>query len=134
MFSVENGTVFEVEEVDTGIQNAVIKKWYGKEMKLEKVEEGNTRIYKWVKFDLDNGDYVDDITNTDLINVDGVDYTPVDGRVETDITEELKEKKLEELKNQYLQLIRDARDLGEDAEVTRLQQEYQQKKTEIENA
>ena len=39
---------------------------------------------------------------------------------------------LEQLKQEYLRLIRDAKDLGDEEEVTRLQQEYQSKKTGIE--
>ena len=42
-----------------------------------------------------------------------------------------KEQRIEELKQIYLVLIRDAKDLGEDEEVIRLQQEYQAKKIEI---
>ncbi|QEK13734.1 hypothetical protein FQB35_15525 (plasmid) [Crassaminicella thermophila] len=48
--------------------------------------------------------------------------------------EELKEEKLQELKQKYLTFIKEADLLGDTAEKERLQQEYLQKKAEIENA
>ncbi|KAE9633704.1 hypothetical protein GND95_08595 [Defluviitalea raffinosedens] len=44
-----------------------------------------------------------------------------------------KEKLIQELKNEYLPLIKDADMLGDTEEKERLQQEYLQKKNEIEN-
>jgi hypothetical protein len=86
---------------------------------------------KSVKSFIDDGRHII-ISEEDYGIVLGMQY--VDGDfIPMEKTEgELKIERLNELKQQYLQLIRDAKDLGEDEEVARLQQEYQQKKAEVE--
>jgi hypothetical protein len=69
-----------------------------------------------------------------LVKIDGLDFTLIGKKYENGVFIEVpktQEQLLQELQSQYLTLIRNASDLGETEEVSRLQVEYQQKKTEL---
>jgi hypothetical protein len=54
----------------------------GMEKQYEKLELADRTIYQWNKFDLSQGKYVVDPTNTTSIVIDSVSYVPVNGAVE----------------------------------------------------
>ncbi|QEK11704.1 hypothetical protein FQB35_04630 [Crassaminicella thermophila] len=127
MFKEFNGEILHGTE-ETGYTH------YGFIEDVHIEESENLRIYKRVKFNFDKNKYEIDEDNIAPITIDGVEHIPINGIVKIDISEENRQKALASLKSKYLKLIKDADLLGDIEEKTRLQQEYLQKKTEIENA
>lgn len=129
MFNIRNGIVYKVVEKGVNNKKRVIETSIGAEREIRKIDYIDRVIYQWFKFDISIGEYVPDTENTQEIIVDGNHYKPVNGKLEIFKTKEIL---LQELKDEYLPQIKDADLLGDIEEKTRLQQEYQQKKAELE--
>lgn len=89
---LDNGQIVKVEEVKTLTQTTSIKTHYGMARKITfhsdktqvAVNESITIVIKWEKFDLTQGQYIDEFTNTDdfYLYVAGVQdiVKPVNGQ------------------------------------------------------
>ena len=75
MYVIENGLVYN--EYTQG--NAEIKAFVGMEKQMLVTETETEIILQWQKFNLTDGQYENDSTNTDLFEYDGKTYSPISG-------------------------------------------------------
>ena len=75
MYVIENGLVYN--EYTQG--DAEIKAFVGMEKQMLVTETETEIILQWQKFNLTDGQYENDSTNTDLFEYDGKTYAPISG-------------------------------------------------------
>lgn len=74
MYIIESEQVFKF----AGTQVSYIKQYIGQTTQANQIAE---KTYQWQNFNIETGQYEDDITNTNIITVNGIEYTPVNGRI-----------------------------------------------------
>lgn len=77
MYIVEDGLVYNCYNSN----NNEIKLCVGGEKTTNKIETEESTIYTHVIFDVEQQMYVEDVENTDLIIVDGIEYLPLMGKI-----------------------------------------------------
>ena len=108
MFNIEDGTVFSV---DTSVEGSTIRHCLNPVCLVKKINTVDTEIYTWTKFNPVSETWEEDPINTNPITVDGIEYTPIDGKVTiTRIPEEViktptLEEQLQSLKQDNLILM-----------------------------
>lgn len=95
----ENGNIYKVEQIGAG----EIKSCIGYEKRLEPISESEAvKIYEWQQFNLEEGKYITDNENSEIVEIDGKEYKADKGRITVpkELSEsEAKVRELEEILN-----------------------------------
>ena len=78
---LDNGQVMLQEKTEAYEQWKPI----GMEKEVHVTETETKRTYQWMQFNLEFEQYEIDITNTTPIIIDGIEHTPIDGKVEIEL-------------------------------------------------
>jgi len=82
MYELYGEEILKSEEVVTSVQIAIVRTHYGFVKQCNVISDTATeKIYQWQIFDVEQQKYINDPTNNTVVNIDGVDYTPVNGRI-----------------------------------------------------
>ena len=90
----ENGNIYKVEQIGA----AEIKSCIGYEKRLELISEGEAvKIYEWQQFNLEEGKYITDNENSEIVEIEGKEYKADKGKIIVPKALSKSESKIKEL-------------------------------------